>query len=323
MKWTLPLVPSGLFGIVLGVAGLASAWRLASHLWGMPSWVGEALSLTGATVWAVLLVLYIMKWVVRRAEAKTEWGHPVLCCFVGIIPLTTALVGASTARYFGVFSQVLVVLGVVGTLAFGVYRTGVLLKGNRDPATTTPILYLPTVAGNFGSAIALSAVGHADWAVPFFGIGLLSWLALESVILNRLYIVSELAVPLRPSMGIQLAPPAVGCAAYLSITDGTPDLLVQIFIGYALFQALVMLRLLPWIRQQPFAASYWAFTFGVSALAVSLIRFVERGGQGPLSVLAPYFFGVANLVIGAIALGTVTLLLRGKLLPPPLVPQPG
>jgi tellurite resistance protein len=46
---------------------------------------------------------------------------------------------------------------------------------------------------------------------------MLSWLAIESVLLHGLYTVSELPAPLRPTLGIQLVPPAVGCSAYLSI----------------------------------------------------------------------------------------------------------
>ena len=42
-------------------------------------------------------------------------------------------------------------------------------------------------------------------------------LALESVILHRLLVHDALAVPLLPTLGMQLAPPAVGCVAYLGL----------------------------------------------------------------------------------------------------------
>jgi tellurite resistance protein len=178
------------------------------------------------------------------------------------------------------------------------------------------------VAGSFVSALTLSAFGHPEWGAPFFGIGLFSWLAIESVLLHRLYTVSELPPPLRPTLGIQLAPPTVGCTAYLSITSGTPDLFAQMLLGYGLFMALLLIRLIPWIVRQPFAPSYWAFTFGLSAIAIAFERFVERGATGPISLAAPTVFVAVNLAIGGIALGTLWLLLRGRLLPPPLQPPP-
>jgi tellurite resistance protein len=76
------------------------------------------------------------------------------------------------------------------------------------------------------------------------------------------------------------------------------------------------LRLIPWLFQQPFAASYWAFTFGIAALSLSALRFVERGMTGAMEGLAVLLFIGANIAIGSIALETLLLLLRGKLLPP-------
>ncbi|MEJ1961125.1 MAG: response regulator [Gammaproteobacteria bacterium] len=40
---------------------------------------------------------------------------------------------------------------------------------------------------------------------------------------------------------------------------------MEALIGYALFQAVLLARLIPWIRHQAFAASYWAFTFDSAA----------------------------------------------------------
>jgi tellurite resistance protein len=53
-----------------------------------------------------------------------------------------------------------------------------------------------------------------------------------------------------------------------------------------------------------------------------MMRFIERGGTGPLASAAPYVFAGANLVIGGIAIGTLWLLLRHRLLPPPLINVP-
>lgn len=321
-KLTRTFVPAAFFGIVLGLTGLAGGWRLAAKVWNVTPSIGEAISLLAAAVWLLLMILYVAKWIWLRSEALAEFHHPVLCCFVGIIPVTTALVGWAIRPYMYRLALMLAIVGIAGQLAFGVYRTGALWKGGRDHAATTPILYLPTVAGSFVSAIVLSAFGYVSWAVPFFGAGLLSWLAIESVLLHRLYVVAELPPSLRPTLGIQLAPPAVGCAAYFGITSGPPDLFAHCLLGYALFQALVLIRLLPWIARQPFAPSYWAFSFGVSALGLDTLRCVERGDTGPLAVAAPYVFGIANVIIAGLAVGTLVQLLRGKLLPPPLIAAP-
>jgi tellurite resistance protein len=161
-------------------------------------------------------------------------------------------------------------------------------------------------------------VGRArqQWGELAFGAGFFTWLAIKSVLLHRLYTAAPLAPPLRPTLGIQLAPPAVGAVCYLSVSGGHSDLFAHMLIGYALLQALLLVRMGRWIAEQPFAPSYWAFTFGATALAGATIRLSTDSQGGALAVLAPVLFGLANLIVIGIAAGTIWLLLVGKLLPP-------
>ncbi|MEO8005362.1 MAG: dicarboxylate transporter/tellurite-resistance protein TehA [Betaproteobacteria bacterium] len=308
-------VPASYFGMILGLVGLGSDWRYANTLWILPAVVGEAIMLISGVLWLVLMLLYISKWLWHREDAIAELKHPIQCCFIGLVPVSTVLVSLALQPHARSVALVLFFVGAIGTLLFSVWRHGGLWRGGRDPASTTPVLYLPSVAGNFVVAIALGAFGWTEWGVLFFGAGLLAWLALESVILYRLFTAEPLAVPLRPTLGIQLAPPAVGLVAYLSVTNGDPGVVAQVLLGYALLQALILIRLLPWIRAQSFSAGYWAFTFGVSALALGAERMVDRGVIGPANEMAPILFIIANIVIGVVTLGSIILLAQGRLFP--------
>jgi tellurite resistance protein len=314
-KAVVPLIPAAFFGMVLGLAGLGTAWRAAAVIWPVPAVIGEILSLVAVVVWAVLITLYGAKWVFNRPEAIAEAEHPVQCCFIGLVGVSTMLAGLAMLPYLVLMATILFCVGSAFTLLFALWRTGGLWHGGRDPAMTTAVLYLPTVAGSFVTTAGASALGFPDWGLLAFGAGFLSWLAIESVLLHRLLTGPELAQPLRPTIAIQLAPPAVGSVAYLSVTTGVPDIFVHAMIGYGLLQALLLLRLLPWILKQPFAASYWASTFGATALATACIRMAGRGDVGAIAQLAPYVFVAANIVVIVIALGTLWLVARGRLLP--------
>lgn len=318
----LPIVPASFFGIVLGLAGLGGAWRVAHRVWGLSAVVGESLLLLATLVWLTLLTLYTAKWIYARAHAVTELGHPVQCCFVGLIGVTTMLIAAAALPYSRDVANVLLVLGALYTLAFAVWRTGGLWQGGRDTAHTTAVLYLPTVAGSFVTAAVSAALGYVGVGELAFGAGMFSWLAIESVLIHRLYTAEALPLAIRPTIGIQLAPPTVGALAYLNLTDGPPTMFVHAMLGYGLLQALVLLRLLPWIRAQPFSAGYWGFTFGVTALAAGPLRLIERGDTGPIAWLAPYLFLGANLVMLVMIVATLRLLVQGKLLPPMAPVQP-
>jgi len=312
----LPLVPASFFGIVLGLAGLGNAWRVAHRVWQLPAVVGESLLLLAALVWITLVAFYVAKWMYASQHAKGELSHPVQCCFVGLIGVTGMLVAGAALPYSRGFALGLFVVGVAYTIAFAAWRTGGLWQGGRDASHTTAVLYLPTVAGSFVTAAIASTLGYPQWGELAFGAGMFSWLAIESVLIHRLYTAEALPLPIRPTLGIQLAPPTVGAIAYLSLSSGPPDLFVHAMLGYGLLQALILIRLLPWIRAQPFSAGYWAFTFGVTALAAAPLRLIERGETGPLALLAPTLFILANLIILVMSVATLNLLARGRLIPP-------
>jgi tellurite resistance protein len=312
---SLPVVPASFFGMVLGVVGLGFAWRQATRAWDLPAAVSEVLMGIAAAIWAVLMVLYVAKWIFARTAAQDEAHHPVQCCFVGLVGVATMLIAGAALPYSRTTTIVLFVAGATFTIVFAVWRTGAMWQGGRDVAASTPVLYLPTGAGLFVTAFVASALGWRDWGILAFGAGALSWLSIESVILHRLYTAPAMLAALRPVLGIQLAPPAVGAGAWLAVTDGVPSLLPQAMLGYALLQAAVLIRLLPWVGEQRLSAGYWAYSFGVTGLAAAAIAVARGGTSGAMSALAPFLFAGANIVVAVLLVGTVWLLLSGKLLP--------
>ena len=311
----LPIVPASFFGIVLGVIGLGNSWRAAHQLWHVPAVIGEILMALGVAIWAIVLLLFLAKWLLSSEAAWSEALHPVQCCYVGLAGVSTMLVAVAVQPYQHIVALSVYGVGLVFTLGFALWRTGHLWRGGRDPAASTPVLYLPTVAGSFVTAIGAGALGFPDWGKLAFGAGLFSWLAVESVLLHRLYTSDPLAPAIRPTLGIQLAPATVGALAYLSVSNGPPDMVVYSLIGYGVLQLLLLVRLLPWILEQPVSAAYWGFTFGLTALAGSLLRMVLRGDTGPAATLAPAIFAAVNLIMAALMLRTLWLLLSGRILP--------
>jgi tellurite resistance protein len=312
----LPLIPASFFGIVLGLAGLSNAWRAAERAWGLPGVIADALFAIALLAWILISILYSAKWFVAAEAARGEADHPVQCCFIGLGGVATLLVAQGMLSHSRPLATALCFLGAGATLAFALWRTGILWRGGREPDSTTAVLYLPTVAGGFVTGTVVSALGWQEWGQLAFGAGFFSWLAIESVLLHRLYTGAPLAPGLRPTLGIQLAPPAVGAVSYLSVGGGQADLFAHALLGYGLLQALLLVRMGRWIAEQPFSAAYWAFTFGATALAGAAIRIGSHGGA--LATVAPWVFAAANLVVVSIAIGTVRLLLKRRLIPMPV-----
>ncbi|SEN22485.1 tellurite resistance protein [Luteibacter sp. UNCMF331Sha3.1] len=310
-------VPAGFFGMILGLVGLGSSWRVAARLWGLPPDIGEAIMAVAFVVWLILTAAFWYKWIAHRAAALEEIHHPINCCFVGLAPSSTVLMAVVLAPHFHALAVIALIGGAIGQVAFGVWRFGGMLEGDRDVSTTTPVIYLPSVAGNFIIAIGAGTLGFTSWGILFFGVGLFSWFALESIVVFRLLNVASLAPPLRPTIGIQLAPPVVAVVAFLANTQGHPELLTQAAWGYGLVQLLLVLRLFFWITKQPFAPSYWAFSFGITALSTGALAMTERGVTGAIAQMAPVVFVFTNVVMAVLIVGTLVRIAQGKLLPSP------
>jgi tellurite resistance protein len=148
------------------------------------------------------------------------------------------------------------------------------------------------------------------------------------VLIHRLYTVAESPPAMRPTLGIQLAPPSVAAVAYLNVTGSSPDLFVYGLVGYALLQGLILMRMWPWLRAAGLTPAWWGFSFGAAALPTAALTLVARGDTGAVAVLAPWLFAAGNLVIAAITIMTISLIIRGRLLPvativaPPIVDSP-
>lgn len=309
-------LPAGYFGMVLGTIGMGFAWRYASTIWPVTRWPGEILVALAVAIWFLLSVAFLTRAVRFPHSVLAEMRHPVMSSFVSLFPATTLLVAIGFVPWYrplalalGLFS-----VGVVIQLAYAAWQSAGLWRGKHPEEATTPGLYLPTVANNFISAMACGALGFHDAGLVFLGAGVFSWLSLEPVILQRLRSAGELPAALRTSLGIQLAPALVACSAWFSVNGGEADTFAKMLFGYGLLQLLFMLRLMPWYLSQPFNASFWSFSFGVSALATTGLHLGQSSPSGFFHALAVPLFIFTNVIIAMLLVRTFILLMQGKLL---------
>lgn len=191
------------------------------------------------------------------------------------------------------------------------YRAAGLWRGLHNLAATTPVIYLPTVATNFVSATALGVLGLHDYAVLFFGAGLLSWFSLEAAILGRLRTEAEIAPQVRGIVGIQLAPAFVGCGAYFAVNGGVIDLFALALMGYGCLQFLLLLRLLGWFAEGGFSMSWWGFSFGLAAMCGCGLHLLAAGKMIWLGT-ALTLSGSAGVAL--LLAGTLYLVWQGRFL---------
>ncbi len=311
-----PHIPVSFFGMAVGTLAWGHAWRAATQVWALPAWLASFTAWLGVAVWLIVLLAYVRKW--RRApqEAQQELTHPVQSAMATLGPVSTLLAAITLKPLWPELAWLLFGLGMGVQLVFGLWLVGRFWQGGRSSETLNATVYLPSVAQNFVAATASALFGWTALGGLFFGAGLISWLALESVVMGRSGLQASLPAAQRPLQGIQVAPALVGGLSYLSLTSGPPDLVAQMLLGYGLYQALLAVRLLRWTNEGGFAPTYWAFSFGMMAMATLALRMLERAPAEWLwQLLAPVLFAVANIVMVILVWRTVGLARRGRLLP--------
>lgn len=305
---TFPL-PTGYFGIPLGMAALSLAWLHLENHFPVARTISDVIGIIASAIWILFILMYAYKLRYYSDEVRSEYHCPVRFSFIALIPITTMLIGDITYRWTPWLAEVMIWLGTIGQLLFSSLRISELWQGGVfEQKSTRPPFYLPAVAANFTSASSLALLGYHDLGYLFFGAGLIAWIIFEPVLLQHLRI-SSLEPPFRATMGIILAPAFVGAAAYLSLNKGEIDTFVKILWGYGFLQLFFLLRLLPWIMEKGLNIGLWGFSFGLASMANSSIAFFHGDVLQGISILA---FVFSNLMIGLLVLMTIYKLAKGQ-----------
>ena len=86
-------------------------------------------------------------------------------------------------------------------------------------AHLNPAWFIPAV-GNILVPIAGVGLGYIELSWFFFSIGILFWIVLFTIIMNRVLFHEPLPAKLAPTLFILIAPPAVGFVSYIGLTGG-------------------------------------------------------------------------------------------------------
>lgn len=314
-------MPPALFAIPLGLIGLSGSWGRMGQADAHAAWSGPlqaALLGLGVALWALLGVLWVMKLLRHPTQVRAVWEHPLQGSFLALAPVSTLLIIAATAPHiaqpmlFGAL-HLMVILALALQLSIAWRVVAQLTTGRIASELVTPALYLPTVAGGFVGAMALQGLGLHGWAVLLFGTGLGAWALLEARILNRLF-AGPLPLPLRPTLGLELAPTSVGALAMAVLWPQLPADALLVALGIGIGPAVAVLVRWRWWAETPFSAGFWSFSFPIAAYAGVVVEAVHRGGWPLWPAWSAML--VASVVIAFLALRTLLLWRAGRLLPP-------
>jgi tellurite resistance protein len=309
--------PPNFFSIAFGLAGLAVVWQLMASYYGSPAAVGDALFIASAAVWLVLTVGAIARLLERPRAVLGELRDPVLSSFWALPWIVGMLLGLGLEPHAHAAGKALFIVFLIAALLYGGWVTGQWFLVDLDRSKAHPGYFLPTVAsGLLGGECAGDMGMHAlGWLC--FGMGMISWLMLGSLIINRLFFTAMLPAALVPTLAIEVAPPAVAGSAYFALHGPTPDVFAYGLAGYAVLMVLVQVRLLPLYARLRFTPAFWAFAFSWTAVALLAQLWLRSERPAGEVVYAALAAGAVSLLTAAIAARSLLAIARGEFLPQP------
>ena len=310
-------MPPNTFGIAFGLSGLALLWTAVHSLLAGVAPIMIATFLLAAAVWLLLTVAYLLKAVRRPRAVWADMTHTIQAPFLSLLPISGLVLGSVVHQWLPTMGFWWVTVSALVTLGYGGWLTGQWIVAPLNEDDLHPGYFLPTVAGGLVGCSALHVVGLTSAAYMAFGIGIICWLVIGSVLLYRLFLRPPLAAALVPLLAIEVAPPAVAGNAWFALHEGRADPVQLGLAAYALFMSIVQLRLLPEYLRLRFMPSFWAFAFSYTSVAVYAGRWLVRQNPPGAAVMAwSLVLGVSALVVW-ISARTVMDMRRGVYFPAP------
>ncbi|MER6068003.1 hypothetical protein ABT187_03900 [Streptomyces sp. NPDC001817] len=294
-----------LLSVSLGTAGLGGAWQAAVTTFPSALQVSDALFLVSGLIWLVLLAQYLRHGGIRWRNLRHDLRHPGDGFTLGYVPIIGMLITGHFSRFEltgarWVYAVFLILAAFIAARLLAHWLTGALSSTALHPGYLLPVSSAPFVASAVASSLGLPRVADAAFAV-----GLLYWLAFGTIILGSLVAGGPLPGPARPALTVLTIPPATGGIAWTAAHKGVFDAVGYGFAGTVLFTVLLVVFLIPELRQPAFHPGLWIFSFPIAASTNFTVRWIHASALPGGPALTGILLTGATSALALLAAATV------------------
>lgn len=318
------------YGSVMGTGALSLALAAQAATWDA-EWLSAlaAVALVLASILAVVLLPRYLRRFGDRLALASEIADPAAGAMLATLPAGFLVLAAGWGRVGpsiapdGValwVAAILLVLGAVLALVMGTLWSSAILRATPGlegvnggwlipPVMNllVPVALAPLIVANPGAAPVLVLVGFA-----FYGIGILLFVAMLTLLIARLALRDPLPAGMAPSLWIPLAPAGIMGLALLRLqqsaqeagvpgfTGATAGLVVSAMgIGFGLWWAVfagLELRRIRSAGRPPVHPGWWGFVFPIGAMTLS----IAAVGTATDTVIVQVLGAAATVVLASV-----------------------
>ncbi|MDP2697431.1 SLAC1 anion channel family protein [Thalassospira sp.] len=307
--------PVSFFAMVMGLAGLTLALAAAEKVLRIAPGASLATLAMAAVCFVVLAAFYLTKMARHPQDVAAEWAHPVRIAFFPAVSISLLLIATAVLPYAPGMAKGLWIVAVAlqAILTLSVVANWI---GHRafQPIHLNPAWFIPAV-GNVIVPVAGASMGFVEISWLFFSAGIMFWIVLLTLVVNRLIFHDPLPGRMLPTLVILIAPPAVAFIAYVKL-GGEIDAFARILINIGYVFAAVVATQLPKFKRLPFALSWWALSFPVAALTIASLMFSEMTGSMTHRVIGLGLLVFLLVVVAGLLLRTAAAIRANEICKP-------
>lgn len=308
--------PVTLFASVMGLSGLTLAMHLAETRFGWGHVASSVALWVTVLDFVLIAALFTVKALRFPAAIAAEWHHPVKLAFFPAISISLLLIATALRAEAPEAARLVWLVGAAGQAALTLaVISGWIGRRPFQPMHISPAWFIPAV-GNVVAPVAGVGLGYVEVSWLFFATGLLFWIVLLTLVMNRLVFHDPLPGRLLPTLAILIAPPAVSFLAWLQLNGGVLDPFARILYYSAVTFAGIVVLQVPSFARLPFALSWWALSFPVAGLTLATFRYGELAGLPGFDVAGVTLLVLLIAIVGALAARTLLAAARAEICRP-------
>lgn len=287
-------IPTALFPISLGIAGLGSALTVASGPLGGPALLqaGRGLVFGAALILTLEALLYGLKAVRNRQGVRDDLRAATRANLLAPGFMAAMVIGGVLGSDYEIGSLIWLATSL-GHLVLLFTFVGNWLTHEYSPEDLNPTWFLPA-AGIMTAPMTWPGVGPSEFPLALFGIGSVLWAMLLPIIFRRLVFEPAVSPELRPTLFIIAAPFGLAANALLTLfPDGNAHWPALLLSGGA-FVILTLSVQISFLRRAGVSLSWWATTFPIATVAAGFLRL--PASEAPLWS----YLGVGGLMLAGL-----------------------
>lgn len=306
-------LPVPLFATVMGLAGFTLATQQASRMWGWHEGIGMTLTSISIIVYFMILFAFLAKTVKYPQIVKAEFNHPIRISFFPASSIGLILLGLALIPYHLPLSFAFWAVGALAQLIFTlVILSNWIHHDCYQIQHSNPAWFIPIV-GNI--LVPIGAVVHnlpeVGWF--FFSIGLMMWLPLLAVLLNRFFFHPMMPAKMLPTLFILIAPPAIGFISWFKLQGDQIDDVGRILYYFGLFITLLLVSQYRFFSKLKFALPWWAYSFPVAAITFATMLMATRMESQFFNLLSMLLYAALTLLILLLVVNTIRAMMRKEI----------